>query len=46
MNWQQIQYSSSEGSVLRVCAVQLEPTEKEFSIGITALASEGIFLYV
>ena len=44
MNWQQTQYSSSEGSTLSVCAVQLEPTEKEFSIGLTALASEGTFL--
>ena len=45
MNWQQTQYSPTEGSVLSVCAVQLEQTEKGFIVDIRALTSQGILAH-
>lgn len=44
MNWEQPQYSLTEGSSTRVCAVHLQQTEKDFSIGITALPSQGKYI--
>ena len=43
VNWEQTQYSTTEGSVLSVCAVQLEPTEKGFGVVIIrTLSTEGV----
>ena len=36
VNWEQSEYSTNENSILRVCAVQLNETERSFTVKIGA----------
>ena len=36
VNWEQLEYSTTENSILRVCAVQSNETERSFTVNIGA----------
>ena len=42
VNWEQTQYFPTEGSVFSICALQLEPTEREFNIDVSTPTTQGI----
>ena len=42
VNWEQTQYFPTEGSVFSICVLQLEPTEREFSIDVSTPTTQGI----
>ena len=41
VNWQQSQYSTSEGRAITVCALQLNRTERSFTVNITMPDKNG-----
>ena len=41
VNWEQEQYSTSEGSLVTVCAVQPQPTERDFLVNINVPPNSG-----
>ena len=42
MNWEQTPYFLTEGSIFSICALQLEQTEREFSIDVSTPTTQGI----
>ena len=42
MNWERLQYNANEGSTLSVCAVQLDPSQRQFTADIRAASSDGV----
>lgn len=42
MNWDQMQYTVSEGDIVSVCAETMELSAKEFNVQIMTLPQEGL----